>query len=169
MGGDGQVTVGNTVMKGNARKGPPPLRRQGAGGLCRRHGTDAFTLFERFEGKLEKYGQPDARRHRGSPRTGARTATCAASRRCSASRTRAVCFVISGNGDVIEPGATTVDGRRLRRAVRARRGARLAANTELDRARASSSARSASRPTSASTPTATSSSTNWRRRKHGKR
>ena len=55
MGGDGQVTVGHTVMKGNARK----VRRLYddkvlagfAGGTA-----DAFTLFERFEGKLEKYG-----------------------------------------------------------------------------------------------------------------
>ena len=55
MGGDGQVTVGNTVMKGNARKvrrlyGDKVLAGF-AGGTA-----DAFTLFERFEGKLEKYG-----------------------------------------------------------------------------------------------------------------
>jgi ATP-dependent HslUV protease subunit HslV len=55
IGGDGQVTLGNTVMKGNARK----VRRLAddkviagfAGGTA-----DAFTLYERFEGKLEKYG-----------------------------------------------------------------------------------------------------------------
>jgi len=55
VGGDGQVTLGNTVMKGNARK----VRRLAndkvlagfAGGTA-----DAFTLFERFEGKLDKYG-----------------------------------------------------------------------------------------------------------------
>jgi ATP-dependent HslUV protease, peptidase subunit HslV len=55
LGGDGQVTLGNTVMKGNARK----VRRLAndkvlagfAGGTA-----DAFTLFERFEGKLDKYG-----------------------------------------------------------------------------------------------------------------
>ena len=53
LGGDGQVTLGNSVMKGNARK----VRRLAddrvlagfAGGTA-----DAFTLFERFEGKLEK-------------------------------------------------------------------------------------------------------------------
>ena len=55
MGGDGQVTHGNTVMKGNARKvrrlyGDTVLAGF-AGGTA-----DAFTLFERFEGKLEKYG-----------------------------------------------------------------------------------------------------------------
>src|SRR5438045_8617608 len=55
LGGDGQVTLGNTVMKGNARK----VRRLAndrvlagfAGGTA-----DAFTLFERFEGKREKSG-----------------------------------------------------------------------------------------------------------------
>jgi len=54
IGGDGQVTLGNTVMKGNARK---VRRLYGdkviagfAGGTA-----DAFTLFERFEAKLEKY------------------------------------------------------------------------------------------------------------------
>src|SRR5881398_600446 len=54
LGGDGQVTFGNTVMKGNARK----VRRLAddkviagfAGGTA-----DAFTLFERFEGKLDKH------------------------------------------------------------------------------------------------------------------
>ena len=55
MGGDGQVTVGNTVMKGNARK----MHRLHDGRVLAgfADGTaDAFTLFERFEGKLEKYG-----------------------------------------------------------------------------------------------------------------
>ena len=55
IGGDGQVSMGNVVMKGNARK----VRRlyQGkviagfAGGTA-----DAFTLFERFEAKLEAHG-----------------------------------------------------------------------------------------------------------------
>ena len=59
IGGDGQVSLGNTIMKGNARK----VRRlyQGkviagfAGGTA-----DAFTLFERFEAKLEQHqGQSD--------------------------------------------------------------------------------------------------------------
>src|SRR3990167_1622211 len=54
IGGDGQVSMGNTVMKGNAKK---VRRLYGdkviagfAGGTA-----DAFTLFERFEGKLEKH------------------------------------------------------------------------------------------------------------------
>ncbi|HEX8783471.1 MAG TPA: hypothetical protein VF764_08875, partial [Steroidobacteraceae bacterium] len=55
LGGDGQVTLGNTVMKGSAHK----VRRLADGKVLAGFagGTaDAFTLFERFEGKLEKYG-----------------------------------------------------------------------------------------------------------------
>src|SRR6187549_1628409 len=55
IGGDGQVTLGNTVMKGNARKVRPLGNGKVLGGFA--GGTaDAFTLFERFEGKLEKFG-----------------------------------------------------------------------------------------------------------------
>ena len=101
MGGDGQVTVGNTVMKGNARKvrrlyGDKVLAGF-AGGTA-----DAFTLFERFEGKLEKYGNltraaielaKDWRTDRALRRLEA--LLCVADRQAS--------FIISGNGDVIEP------------------------------------------------------------------
>ena len=54
IGGDGQVSLGNTVMKGNARK----VRRLYDGKVLAGFagGTaDAFTLFERFEGKLDKH------------------------------------------------------------------------------------------------------------------
>src|ERR1700735_2934209 len=55
MGGDGQVTLGNTVMKGNAKKVRRLFNDKVLAGFA--GGTaDAFTLFERFEGKLEKYG-----------------------------------------------------------------------------------------------------------------
>ena len=55
IGGDGQVTLGNTVMKGNARKVRPLGNGKVLGGFA--GGTaDAFTLFERFEGKLDKFG-----------------------------------------------------------------------------------------------------------------
>jgi len=55
MGGDGQVTLGNTVMKGNARKVRRLCSDKVLAGFA--GGTaDAFTLYERFEGKLEKYG-----------------------------------------------------------------------------------------------------------------
>ena len=56
IGGDGQVTLGNTVVKGNARK----IRRLGkaASVLAGFAGAtaDAFTLFELFEAKLDKHG-----------------------------------------------------------------------------------------------------------------
>jgi ATP-dependent HslUV protease subunit HslV len=101
MGGDGQVTLGNTVMKGNARK----VRRLHEGRVLAGFagGTaDAFTLFERFEGKLEKYGNlaraavelaKDWRTDRSLRRLEA--LLCVADAAHS--------LVISGNGDVIEP------------------------------------------------------------------
>ena len=51
IGGDGQVSLGNTVMKGNARKVRRLYREHVIAGVA--GGTsDAFTLFERFDGKL---------------------------------------------------------------------------------------------------------------------
>jgi len=55
MAGDGQVTLGNTVMKGNARK----VRKIYDGKIVVGFAgatADAFTLFERFEGKVKEYG-----------------------------------------------------------------------------------------------------------------
>jgi ATP-dependent HslUV protease subunit HslV len=101
LGGDGQVTLGNTVMKGNARK----VRRLYNGKVLAGFagGTaDAFTLFERFEAKLEKYGNltraaielaKDWRTDRFLRRLEA--LLCVADASSS--------FIISGNGDVIEP------------------------------------------------------------------
>ncbi|MGL5361805.1 MAG: ATP-dependent protease subunit HslV [Bosea sp. (in: a-proteobacteria)] len=54
VGGDGQVSLGPTIMKGNARK----VRRLGKGNVIAGFAgatADAFTLFERLEGKLEQY------------------------------------------------------------------------------------------------------------------
>ena len=54
IGGDGQVSMGNTIMKSNARKVRHLYNDQVIAGFA--GGTaDAFTLFERFEGKLEKH------------------------------------------------------------------------------------------------------------------
>jgi len=101
MGGDGQVTLANTIMKGNARK----VRRLYDGKVLAGFagGTaDAFTLFERFEGKLEKYGNltraaielaKDWRADRALRRLEA--LLCVADAQAS--------FIVSGNGDVIEP------------------------------------------------------------------
>ena len=128
LGGDGQVTLGNSVMKGNARK----VRRLAndkvlagfAGGTA-----DAFTLFERFEGKLEKYGNltraaielaKDWRTDRALRRLEA--LLCVADKQSS--------FIISGNGDVIDPEESVMavgsGGPFALAAARA-----LAANTEL--------------------------------------
>jgi ATP-dependent HslUV protease subunit HslV len=102
VGGDGQVTLGNTVMKGNARKVRPlgggKVLAGFAGGTA-----DAFTLFERFEGKLEKHGNnltraaieiaKDWRSDRYLRRLEALLLV----------GDREKLLVISGNGDVIEP------------------------------------------------------------------
>ncbi|MGH8241413.1 MAG: ATP-dependent protease subunit HslV, partial [Steroidobacteraceae bacterium] len=101
MGGDGQVTLGNTVMKGNARKVRRLFQDKVLAGFA--GGTaDAFTLFERFEGKLEKHGNltraaielaKDWRSDRYLRRLEALLLVGDAEK----------LFVISGNGDVIEP------------------------------------------------------------------
>ncbi len=101
VGGDGQVTIGNTIMKGNARK----VRRLAEGRVLAGFagGTaDAFTLFELFEGKLTQYGNlsraaielaKDWRMDRRLRRLEALL--------CVADRERSL--IVSGNGDVIEP------------------------------------------------------------------
>jgi ATP-dependent HslUV protease subunit HslV len=101
VGGDGQVTLGDTVMKGNARKVRRLYDRKVLAGFA--GGTaDAFTLFERFEAKLEQYGNltraaielaKDWRSDRILRRLEA--LLCVADRQKS--------LTISGNGDVIEP------------------------------------------------------------------
>ena len=101
IGGDGQVTLGNTVMKGNARKVRRLFNDKVLGGFA--GGTaDAFTLFERFEGKLEKFGNitraaidlaKDWRSDRYLRRLEALLLV----------GDKEKLFIISGNGDVIEP------------------------------------------------------------------
>ena len=99
--GDGQVSFGDTVMKGNARKVRPLAGGRVIAGFA--GGTaDAFTLFELFESKLEQYGNltraaielaKDWRTDRRLRRLEA--LLCVADKDSS--------FIISGNGDVIEP------------------------------------------------------------------
>ncbi|MBV8343328.1 MAG: ATP-dependent protease subunit HslV [Gammaproteobacteria bacterium] len=101
VGGDGQVTLGNTVMKGNARKVRRLYHDKVLAGFA--GGTaDAFTLFERFEGKLEKFGNltraaielaKDWRSDRFLRRLEALLLVADPGK----------LLVISGNGDVIEP------------------------------------------------------------------
>ena len=100
--GDGQVTLGHTVMKANARK----VRRLGKDGrvLAGFAGAaaDAFTLFELFESKLEKHGQllraavEFAKDWRTERRFGKLEALLAVA-------DAETSLIISGTGDVIEP------------------------------------------------------------------
>lgn len=102
IGGDGQVTLGNTVMKGNARKVRRLYHDKVIAGFAGAT-ADAFTLFEHFEGKLEK--------HRGNlMRAAVEMAkdwrTDRALRKLEALLIIAdgkSLLTISGNGDVIEP------------------------------------------------------------------
>lgn len=102
IGGDGQVSLGNTIMKGNARKVRRLYHNQVIAGFA--GGTaDAFTLFERFEAKLEKHQgnltrsalelAKDWRTDRMMRRLEALLAVADAE----------ASLIISGNGDVIEP------------------------------------------------------------------
>ena len=102
IGGDGQVSVGQTIMKGNARKVRQLEKHAVLAGFA--GGTaDAFTLFERFEAQLEKYQghlvraavelAKDWRSDRALRRLEALLAVTDAKSS----------LIISGNGDVIEP------------------------------------------------------------------
>jgi len=102
IGGDGQVSLGNTVMKGNARKVRRLYQNKVIAGFA--GGTaDAFTLFERFEGKLEKHG---GNLTRAAVELAKDWRTDRLLRRLEALLIVAdpnVTLIISGNGDVIEP------------------------------------------------------------------
>lgn len=102
IGGDGQVSLGNTTLKHNARK----VRRLHhdkvlagfAGGTA-----DAFTLFERFEGKLEKH---QGNLTRAAVELAKDWRTDRMLRRLEALLAitdNTTSLIISGNGDVIEP------------------------------------------------------------------
>lgn len=102
IGGDGQVSLGNTIMKGNARKVRRLYRNQVIAGFA--GGTaDAFTLFERFEAKLESHSgnlvraavelAKDWRTDRALRRLEALLAVANAE----------ASLIITGNGDVIQP------------------------------------------------------------------
>ena len=101
--GDGQVSLGNTVMKGNARK----VRRIGKGGnvIAGFAGAtaDAFTLLERLEAKLEQY--PD-QLMRACVELAKDWRTDRYLRRLEAMMIvadRTVTLTLTGNGDVLEP------------------------------------------------------------------
>jgi ATP-dependent HslUV protease subunit HslV len=102
IGGDGQVTLGNTVMKSNARKVRRLYRDQVLAGFAGAT-ADAFTLFEVFEAKLEKHSGhlvrsavEMAKEWRTDRRLGRLEALLAVADHTTS-------LIISGNGDVIEP------------------------------------------------------------------
>ena len=102
VGGDGQVTMGDTVMKGNARKVRRLYKDQVIAGFA--GGTaDAFTLFERFEGQLEKH---QGNLVRSAVELAKDWRTDRALRRLEALLIVADkndSLLVTGNGDVIEP------------------------------------------------------------------
>ncbi|MGL5743061.1 MAG: ATP-dependent protease subunit HslV [Legionella sp.] len=102
IGGDGQVTLGNTVMKGNARKVRRLYKDQVIAGFA--GGTaDAFTLFERFESKLEMH---QGHLVRAAVELAKDWRTDRMLRRLEAVLAVAdvkSSLIITGNGDVIEP------------------------------------------------------------------
>jgi len=130
IGGDGQVTMGNTVMKGNARKVRRLYQDKIIAGFA--GGTaDAFTLFERFEGKLEKHS---GNLTRAAVELAKDWRTDRILRRLEALLIVAdptATLIISGNGDVIQPeqdlAAIGSGGAFAQAAARA-----LLENTELD-------------------------------------
>lgn len=102
LGGDGQVSLGNTIMKGNARKVRRLYNNQVIAGFA--GGTaDAFTLFERFEAKLEAH---NGQLVRAAVELAKDWRTDRALRRLEALLAVAdkeASLIITGNGDVIQP------------------------------------------------------------------
>ena len=102
LGGDGQVSIGDTVMKGNAVKVRKLYSDKVIAGFAGAT-ADAFTLFERFEGNLEKYHGQLAR---AAVELAKDWRSDRALRRLEAMLIVAdptATLLISGNGDVIEP------------------------------------------------------------------
>ncbi|WP_194757382.1 ATP-dependent protease subunit HslV [Aliidiomarina indica] len=102
IGGDGQVSLGNTVMKGNARKVRRLYNGQVIAGFA--GGTaDAFTLFERFEAKLEKH---QGHLTRAAVELAKDWRTDRMLRRLEALLAvadKTTSLIITGNGDVVQP------------------------------------------------------------------
>lgn len=130
IGGDGQVSQGNTVLKGNARKVRRLYKDQVLAGFA--GGTaDAFTLFERFEEQLEKHS---GKLTRAAVELAKLWRTERALRRLEALLVVAdkeTSLIVTGNGDVIEPeDAIMAIGSGGSYALSAARA--LLQNTELD-------------------------------------
>ncbi|MBV8469450.1 MAG: ATP-dependent protease subunit HslV [Burkholderiaceae bacterium] len=102
LGGDGQVTLGNIVVKATARKVRKLHREQVLAGFAGAT-ADAFTLFERFEAKLEKHS---GHLQRAAVELTRDWRTDRVLRRLEAMLAvadRNASLIITGNGDVLEP------------------------------------------------------------------
>ncbi len=102
IGGDGQVTMGDTVMKGNARKVRRLYNDRVIAGFA--GGTaDAFTLFELFEGKLEEHNGQLTRAAVELAKDWRSNKILRNLEALLAVADKETSLIISGNGDVIEP------------------------------------------------------------------
>jgi ATP-dependent HslUV protease subunit HslV len=102
IGGDGQVTMGNTIMKGNARKVRRLYNDRVIAGFA--GGTaDAFTLFELFEGKLEEHSGQLTRAAVELAKEWRTNKMLRHLEALLAVADKETSLIISGNGDVIEP------------------------------------------------------------------
>jgi ATP-dependent HslUV protease subunit HslV len=102
IGGDGQVTLGNIVVKATARKVRKLYRDQVLAGFAGAT-ADAFTLFERFEAKLEKHQGHLARAAIDLTRDWRTDRVLRRLEAMLAVADRDTSLIISGNGDVLEP------------------------------------------------------------------
>lgn len=130
IGGDGQVSFGDTVMKGNARKVRRLYDNSVIAGFA--GGTaDAFTLFEYFEGKLQKHSGNLVRAAVELAKDWRTDRTLRRLEALLAVADKESSLIISGNGDVIEPEQGIIaigsGGNYALSAARA-----LLSNTELD-------------------------------------
>ena len=102
IGGDGQVTLGNIVIKATARKVRKLYRDQVLAGFAGAT-ADAFTLFERFEAKLEKHQGHLTRAAIDLTRDWRTDRVLRKLEAMLAVADRTTSLIISGNGDVLEP------------------------------------------------------------------
>lgn len=102
IGGDGQVSLGNTIMKGNARKVRRLYKDQVIAGFA--GGTaDAFTLFERFEAKLETHNGQLVRAAVELAKDWRTDRTLRRLEALLAVANKEASLIVTGNGDVIQP------------------------------------------------------------------
>ena len=102
IGGDGQVTLGNIVVKGTARKVRKLYKNQVLAGFAGAT-SDAFTLFERFEAKLEKHQGHLVRSAIELTRDWRTDRVLRRLEAMLAVADKTASLIITGNGDVLEP------------------------------------------------------------------